>query len=301
MTWFNRLVFIGLFAFAVPWAQPQANLLPLLPSGQIAPSDSAIQSGSVAQSGFMAPKKDTQKPSSVSNIRSMLATGSVPAESQGLCFQPGIGWQRLPRTSNNSAQKTSPTGSSIAADTDTAVHTLPSGVEEANSDLCAGNMAGAIARSAAVKNIVASEQSQSANSNRPSDASFGVEDWLNADTLLNPASSSASTRLMVGLASSLSTSKHFIQGAEGSYSIQEFETHSYVSPIKLRRMMRSAPDLETRLKLRRLTEKVEKKSGKSGTGRASLKNNENQSRSNDKRPGLNDTSADIAMRARPNQ
>jgi hypothetical protein len=40
-----------------------------------------------------------------------------------------------------------------------------------------------------------------------------------------------------------------------SESAQELATHAYISPIKLRRMMRNAPDLETRLAVRKLSAK----------------------------------------------
>jgi hypothetical protein len=296
MALFRRLVFVGLFACAVPvsWIQAQssANLLPPLPLGQVAPSDSAIQSGASFQSGLVAVKKNTQKSSGVSNVRSTLASGSVPGKSRGLCFQPGIGWQRLPQSFDSSAQKTSLVGSSTATETGApplgsnsgTANALPSGAGQANLDQCPGIMASATAPAAVVETMVTGEQSKAANSNlRTTNANFGAQDWLNVNTLLNPASSTASTRLTMGLSSSLSISKHFSQGTEpnpSADSVQEFEAHAYVSPIKLRTMMRSAPDLETRLKLQRLSEEQKKRSGKSTDKRSLPKNKENQSMSN---------------------
>jgi hypothetical protein len=275
MALFHRLVFIGFLACAVPSAQPQSKLPPF-PSGAIAPSDSAVPSGSAPQSGPMVVKKKTQKPSNVSNVRSKLTTGAVPGESQGLCFQPGIGWQRVPQNSDNSAQKTSSVGSSTRT---TEVGASSSGMSQVSQDQCAGITTNALARGAVVENIVAGEQSHEADSNiRTTNANFGVQNWLNADTLLNPASSSAATRLTMGLSQGLPGSKHFspAKPSSSASSVQEFEAHAYISPIKLRKMMRSAPDLETRLKLEKLNEEQEKKSGRSTDNRLSLKNKTNQ-------------------------
>jgi hypothetical protein len=292
MTWFNRFVFTGLFACAVPWARPQANLSPPLPSGQIAPSNSATQSDSVPQSGLVAVKKNTQKSSSVSNVRSMLATGSVPGESQGLCFQRGIGWQRIPQNSVDFTHKTSPVGGSTST---TEVGVSSSGMGQVSQDQCAGIMTNVVARGAVVEDIVAGKQSNAADSNiRTTNANFGVQNWLNADTLLNPASSLAATRLTMGLSPNLTDSKHFSHGtgqSSSENSIQELEGHAYLSPIKLRKMMRNAPDLETRLRLRRLLEKLndeqKRKSGNSTDNRLPLKNKTSQAMPSDTNTNTN--------------
>jgi len=274
---FHRLVFIGLVAAAAPWAQPQSNVtLTPLPSAQIAPSNSAVGSDSATQSGLAAPKKNTQKSASVSNVRSTLATGSVPGESQSLCFQPGVGWQRVPQNSVNSTQKTLPVGSSTRT---TEVGSSSPGMSQVSRDQCAGIMTNALAPGA-VENIIAGERSHATESNiRTTNANVGVQNWLNADTLLNPASNLAATRLTMGLSSRLAGSKHFSQGtaqSSSANSLQEFEGHAYVSSIKLRKMMRSAPDLETRFKLRRLSEDQKRKGGVSTDNRSSFKNKTSQ-------------------------
>ena len=274
MALFRRLVFIGFVACAVPWAQPQAKLPPPLPSGPISPSDSAIQSGSASQSGPLTVKKQTQKPSSVSNVRSKLATGAVPGESQVLCFQPGIGWQRVPQNSVDFTHKTSPVGGRTST---TEVGASSSGMSQVSPDQCAGIMTNASARGAVVENIVAGKQSHAADSNiRTTNANFGVQNWLDADTLVNPSSSLAATRLTMGLSSSSKNFAHGTGPSSSENSVQELESHAYVSPIKLRKMMRSAPDLETRLKLRRRSETEKGKSGISTDNRLTLKNKTSQ-------------------------
>jgi hypothetical protein len=298
MVWFRRVVFAGLVACAVrvPLAQTQssANLSPSSISGSVAPSDSATQSGSSLQSGLVAGRKNTLKSTGASSARSMLASGSDPGEAQGACFQPGFGWQRRPQTSANSTRQTSAQGSdaatlargsSVGAKSGT-VNALPSGAGQSNLDQCPGIMTSATAPGAVAETSVVGEQSKTANSDiRDTSANAGTKDWLKADTLLNPAGSIASTQLTMGLTSGLS-SKHSSSGTgpnASASSIQAFETRAYMSPIKLRRMMRSAPDLETRLKLRELSERQTqktKKANKSTEGCSPHKINGNQSTSN---------------------
>jgi hypothetical protein len=258
MTWFHRFVFTGLFAVSALWAQTHSNAkLPSTSlSGQIAPSDSAIQSSSTQQSALVAIKKNTQK-SNVNNVKSILATGSVQGGSRGLCFQPGIGWQHIPQGSVNSSQITSFEEGSARA---TEMSASSPGVGQPGQDQCPGIMTNELVRGAIVENTITDKQPLATDSNiRTTDANFGMQNLLNANTLLNPASSAASTQLKMGLNSGLPDSGHFSQGTGLSpfeNSIQAFEGRAYVSPIKLREMMRSAPDLETRLKLRRLSRKL---------------------------------------------
>jgi hypothetical protein len=224
----------------------------------------------------VAVKKNTQKSSGLNNVRSTLAMGSVPGESQNFCFQPGVGWQRVPQNSVDFTQKSSPVGSRPST---TEVGASPSEMSQVNQDQCAGIMTNGPARGA-VENIVAGKQSHATDSNiRTTNANFGVQNWLDADTLLNPSSSLAATRSTMGLTPSLTDSKNFSHGtgpSSSENSVQELESHAYVSPIKLRKMMRSAPDLETRLKLRRRSETEKGKSGISTDNRLTLKNKTSQ-------------------------
>jgi hypothetical protein len=256
---FRRVAFAGLFACAVPVLLAQAQ--------------SDADSPSTSISGQIARKKVAAKPSGASITRSTLASG----ESQDVCFQRGIGWLRIPQSSMTSMQRTSAMGSSAATQAGASppgsesgtVSVLPSGTHQTKLDQCAGIPTSA-ASGAAIETMAADGQSKGANSDmRTTDANAGAQNWLQADTLLNPASGAASTRLTMGLTSSFSSSKHFSHGTPGSStnSIQEFETQAYISPIKLRRMMRNAPDLETRFKLRELSEEEMKKPSKSaGSG-----------------------------------
>lgn len=49
-------------------------------------------------------------------------------------------------------------------------------------------------------------------------------------------------------------------GPSGSGAVNEIAHRSYISPVELRRQMRNEPDLKTRIKLRRLSDKLASKS-----------------------------------------
>jgi hypothetical protein len=72
---------------------------------------------------------------------------------------------------------------------------------------------------------------------------------------LKPGSqvSSQSTTKSVSHSASLSQVAGSVDSAD---AVQAFGNHAYISPIKLRRMMRNAPDLETKIKLEELSGRV---------------------------------------------
>ena len=88
---------------------------------------------------------------------------------------------------------------------------------------------------------------------------FGAEDWVKANSALNPANSLAFSRLKTGVSPIPYSAASFSQHAESDDSLgaaQELGSHAYVSTIKLRKMMRSASDFETRLELEKISAKV---------------------------------------------
>jgi hypothetical protein len=91
----------------------------------------------------------------------------------------------------------------------------------------------------------------------------GAQDWLRANSVLNPASGAASQRLTMGLTSMPTDGTHVLAGSRSGVSaaqVNGLKAHAYVSSLALRRMMRSAPDLETRIKLQELQDYLAKKS-----------------------------------------
>jgi hypothetical protein len=91
----------------------------------------------------------------------------------------------------------------------------------------------------------------------------GAQDWLRANSVLNPASGAASQRLTMGLTSMPAGGRHVSAGSQPAVSeaqINGLKAHAYVSSVELRRLMRSAPDLETRIELQELQDNLAKKS-----------------------------------------
>jgi hypothetical protein len=144
------------------------------------------------------------------------ALGKVAGESSPLCFQPGVGWQRVPDLPSASGEHVmkKATSPGIAG-----AH--PVGTSRGISGQCGSSPASTVS----------------------------VEELKPG----GPVSSRSATKAVPHSAVSLSQ----VAGSGNSPdAVQAFENHAYISPIKLRRMMRNAPDLETRIKLRELSTRV---------------------------------------------
>jgi hypothetical protein len=214
------------------------------------------------------PPAMTSKPTSGKSARGVLASEKLSQNSQGICFQPGVGWMHIPHNVVDSAQRSSPvTGSSTNDLAPTSsMFQQPSGMHSTTSDQCPEDIVNSSSSYLMVHQLVNGGKIQPSGLNAQTEnANFGTQDWLNANTIVNPAKAALPTRLSTGLNSSQSDSKHLTHGSGQSLpidSVPEFEGRAYVSPIKLRRMMRNAPDMETRFKLRRLSEKQKEESSK---------------------------------------
>ncbi len=82
---------------------------------------------------------------------------------------------------------------------------------------------------------------------------------MKANSVLHPANSLAFSRLKTGVSPIPYSAASFSQNAESDDSLgaaQELGSHAYVSSIKLRKMMRSASDFETRLELEKIRAKM---------------------------------------------
>ena len=256
------LFFAGLFACVAPLppALAQASSGDVQ-SGPVAPSDSAFQSGwAVPQDS---PLRSTH-PSAANNIGNTLASGAIPGESSPLCFQPGIGWRHAPQTALRSAGRltaNTATGGGLGIQTGRPriAGTPPSGTSRRIPDECKSSLASG----AATEALMAGKPTQAPNSaSRTTNMNLGAQDWLRANSALNPASGLASSRLKMGLSPIPYSAMSFSQRAgsgDSLQAVQELRTHAYISTIELRRMMRNAPDLETRLKLQELNDELKKK------------------------------------------
>ena len=147
---------------------------------------------------------------------SVRALGRVAGESSTLCFQPGVGWQRVPDAAGASAghPKEKAASPGIAG-----AH--PFGTSQGISGQCGGL----------------------------SKSSIAVEESKPASAVSSPSTTKPVSHSAVSLSP--------VAGSGNSEdAVQAFGKHAYISPIKLRRMMRNAPDLETRLKLQELNSRV---------------------------------------------
>lgn len=231
-------------------AQASANRFQ---SREVAPSDSGMQVGSST------PQDDSRKTThSNPGNKSALESGATPKGSP-LCFQPGIGWQQVPQAVSPSVERvtaSSATKGAVGVKSDGTGVALAkrSAKGETMLNECPSSAASVAAAEAALGAGRTSETSNSAGrSKNPS---------LGADSALNPAgglASSQKTGAGTGVAMLFS---HPSGTRHSSDSVEELERRSYISPAKLRRMIRDAPDLETRIKLRKLSEKQASKQAK---------------------------------------
>jgi hypothetical protein len=167
------------------------------------------------------------------------ALGKDAGGSSMLCFQPGIGWQPvLPAPFASSKRKMtaprSPDVGGIKTGGPGAAGAQTLGADQENTGQCAAASYGAI---------------KAVNVGRPV---FPQLTGLPLHTTAVPLSAMPFNQLA---------------GSDESLEpIEEFGKHAYVSPIKLRRMMRNANDLEMRIKLRELSRSLTDHTGNSSVG-----------------------------------
>ena len=107
-----------------------------------------------------------------------------------------------------------------------------------------------------------------ATSARLAGMSTGTLPSLQGTSLFNPVSIAASVRRTMNLGLKPSGSTYLTSGSEPGISsnpVNDLKSHAYISSIVLRRMMRTAPDLQTRIKLQELQNKLSNKSYISAT------------------------------------
>jgi hypothetical protein len=175
-----------------------------------------------------------RKAAKAGNIRGTLTTGTISKESPLLCFRPGIGWQRVPAGRLSGAD-------TPGCDTSSNIEATESATAESSES---GNHGQATASGGATR------------------MNAGTLASLSGTSLFNPASSAGSGRRMVPPGSMPSGSTHRASGSEPGVSadqVKDLKSHAYVSSITVRRMMRNASDLQTRIKLQELQSKLSNK------------------------------------------
>lgn len=269
-------------------------------SGQVAPSDEAPSPGTELPGDLPTSKTDARKTGRAGNLRRSLSVGATTKGSLHLCFQPGIGWlpvpidaledagrSNAPDLSGNGSTKVGTTGS-VAEASKRPVFARPSGTKLAMSDDCPGSLTGFMSPQTAMGDMTTGMRPPEGPLRRSTGMNAGVQDWLYANSVLNPASNAVSERQLMGL-STMPTSSRRVSTRTGSSTfetqIDSLKTRAYVSSIELRRMIRNAPDLRTRIKLQELQDRLEKQShhttGRSSGNKASSEQLKSQNGSTD--------------------
>jgi hypothetical protein len=218
-----------------------------------------------AQSGPPTRQVVVRKTGKLGNNGSSPATGTTPEPLAGLCFQPGVGWQSIlpeppgvPATRDtNTSMGLAERGSASGANPQSAYARF-SNAKQAQSAECAGNSINKKALVAGVEKFTILNRPQtmrSAGSTKP-----GTVTSLHVNSPYDnspyPANGSAGLE-SVGMTPSAMppAPTYFSSEAESDahpdqVGVRTF--HAYTSSIKLRRLIRNAPDFRTRIKLQQL-------------------------------------------------
>ncbi len=254
--------------------------------GPVVPSDS----GAAAAPGYQ-PGQPSQHPSGSSasantlgNLRMTAATGATSGTASTLCFEAGVGWVRVAQSAGTSE------GSGMHAPTHAEVggisgsHGLTSALARNRTPQCPSQWNGATPASSPSALRQTELSSQSSMSSEPS-ARGAVSTHPNPQGLthsnLQQMSNPSSITLLPSQGATASYKMNLASSAAANLSESDLDALSaraYVSPIRLRRLMRSAPDLQTRLKLHALNRTLTKRPGKQETAPRQSKAQEMQSR-----------------------
>jgi hypothetical protein len=205
-----------------------------------------------AQSGSPTRQVVLRKTGKSGNNRSSPVTSTKPGSMPGLCFQPGIGWQRvLPEPpgvtttpGTNGSMGPAASRSTRAADAQS-VYARSSSAQRAAE--CAGNSANKEALGDGAEEFTIRNHPQT----MPSAGKRGAVIALHVNS---PHHAHRSVGLYpVGIASAAPT--YFASEAESDahpdqVGVRAF--HAYTSSIKLRRLIRNAPDFRARIQLQQL-------------------------------------------------
>ncbi len=259
------MLFLGVVLAGAAIASPAqktpgpSSQLPAVQSGPVAPSDSGAASApgydssqSSQHVGVSSASRNTPN-----SLRASEASGAISGTASTLCFEPGAGWVRVPQVAgpSNGNGANAPAGSVSGARGRGATST------RARVSPCPSQWSGATA-------------ARRAEPSQDSGLTGTAQDKLTASGLSAPgAAATYSGSLGTGSLSPASLS----QGQAASFKrdhpssassepagsdVDSLSTRAYVSPIRLRRMLRSAPDLQTRLKLRNLNRKATDRSSR---------------------------------------
>jgi hypothetical protein len=213
-----------------------------------------------AQSGPPTRQVALRKAGKLGNYGSSPATDAPPGAMSGLCFQPGVGWQSIlpeppgvpaaPGTHGSIGLEVSRSTSVANAQS---IYARSSSAKQAYAAECAGNSINKKALGGGVEKFTTLNRPQtmrSAGSTKP-----GTVTSLRVNSPYH-ANGSAGLEPVGMVPSGMPLAHtHFASEAESDahpdqVGVRAF--HAYTSSIKLRRLIRNAPDFRTRIKLQQL-------------------------------------------------
>jgi hypothetical protein len=194
-----------------------------------------------AQSGPPTRQVSLRKPGKLGNNGSSPATGATPGAMPGLCFQPGVGWQSIlpePPGARATPDTNSPIGLEVSSSTSVAhaqsIYSRSSSVKQAHVAECAGISTNKKVLGAGIEKFTILNRPgtiRSAGSTKP-----GMVTSRHAHSPLPVPTNFAS--------------EAELDGHPDQAGVRNF--HAYISSIKLRRLIRNAPDFRTRITLQQL-------------------------------------------------
>jgi hypothetical protein len=247
----------------------------LMASASVEAQSAATPSDELSSSQGAEEAQPREAPPRVASDRTGSKTSAEAQRTLRLCFFPGIGWQSVDVPAVGETEMRKSTAGSVWA----SAHSRRAGGGEASDKGCPGSFA-----NAAAQGLSTGSRAKPTASIGLGTVNTGMNDSFIANPVINPANGSAYERSVLGVSSMLAGSANKSTSAivsrrnilslsstpTASANILGAEPNSikfkaYASSADLRRMIRNAPDLETRLKLRRVRRRLEESKRRSST------------------------------------
>jgi hypothetical protein len=194
-----------------------------------------------AQSGAPTRQVSLRKTGKLGNNGSSPATGPTPGAMTELCFQPGVGWQSIlpePPGVRATPDTNSPIGLEVSSSTSVAhaqsIYSRSSSAKQAHVAECAGISAN--------KKVLGAGVEKFTILNRPGTIRFAGS---TKPGLIISRHAHSPPPIPTNLGSEAE-----LDGHSDQVGVRTF--HAYTSSIKLRRLIRNAPDFRTRITLQQL-------------------------------------------------
>jgi hypothetical protein len=200
-------------------------------------------SSQTPHSGSLSSQVAARKSGKSGNSRGSLAAGAIPAAS--LCFQPGVGWQRT-----LTEQTTEPASAPASGGNRQSANPRLSSAQPAHSDECADKLPDERGFGVGVGKKFSTLNRTIGSTGSTTNPGTVTPRQLNSPAYLNGSSAPQPARTTLNAAPTPAA----LKAGQGAPSDQPEGRafHAYTSSIKLRRLIRDAPDFRTRIKLQQL-------------------------------------------------